>query len=180
MDISIIAASAVGGAAALGLGVPLSRRLLSYRRPFASGETAPSIAPSASLARFAPMARLLTGDDLDFLSRQPGYRPETGARLRRDQRRIFRLYLGELAAEFQRLHAAARRVLADAPEQHADLVGVLLRQQAAFWRLMFFVELRLALEWIGVRVPDTAPLLAALNQLRETVAVASSSQPATA
>ena len=52
---------------------------------------------------------------------QPGYRPETGARLRRERRRIFRLYLRALAVDFRSLHAAARKLVADAPERHADL-----------------------------------------------------------
>src|SRR5215471_20655160 len=57
-----------------------------------------------SLARYEPMGRLLAEEDFVFLAAQPGYRPEIGAKLRRERRQIFRLYLRELSRDFHRLH----------------------------------------------------------------------------
>jgi len=53
------------------------------------------------------MTRLLGSEDLDFLKAQVGYTPELGRKFSRDRRRIFRLYLRELSADFQRLHQHA-------------------------------------------------------------------------
>lgn len=98
-----------------------------------------------SLARYAPMENLLSKDELEFLASQPGYRPEIGTKFKRDRKRIFRLYLRELSADFHRLHADARKAVSDAGPEHAELVGILLRQQAAFWLAIAGIELRLLL-----------------------------------
>src|SRR5579863_6766348 len=57
-----------------------------------------------SLDRYQPMARLLADEDLEFLKTHPGYRAKTGARWKRERRRLFRLYLRELKSDFRRLH----------------------------------------------------------------------------
>src|SRR3982074_1379023 len=60
-----------------------------------------------SLDRYQPMGRLLGDEDLLFLKSQPGYRPEIGARWKRQRRQIFRFYLNELKGDFRHLHAQA-------------------------------------------------------------------------
>jgi uncharacterized membrane protein len=97
-----------------------------------------------SLARYEPMGKLLADEDFLFLAAQPGYRPEIGAKLRRERRQIFRLYLRELSHDFHRLHAEARRMVADSTADQSELVALLLRQQLAFWRGMAAIEVRLA------------------------------------
>ena len=72
------------------------------------------------------MTRLLTGDDLEYLKAQKGYRPEIGEKFRRDRARMFRLYLADLAVDFRSLHAIARELVANAGAENADLVGSLL------------------------------------------------------
>lgn len=119
-----------------------------------------------SPARYRPMIRLLAEDDFTFLASQPGYRPEIGTKLLRERRRIFRMYLNELGRDFHRLHAEARALLADSPEQHPELVGLLLRQQLIFWRAMAGIELRLAPRAAGLGHMHARGLVEAIEQMR--------------
>jgi hypothetical protein len=123
-----------------------------------------------SIHRYQPMEHLLSEDDFAFLSSQPGYTPEIGARWKRDRRHIFRLYLGEMRRDFLRLHAEARVMAANADAESADLVGTLMRQQIAFWRGMAGLELRLALRRIGIGKVDVRPLLESLEAMRADLA----------
>lgn len=122
----------------------LALRLRGYREPAgASGEN------EFSPARYEPMLRLLSSEDVDFLATQPGYRPEIGARLRGERRQIFRMYLRELASDFHRLHRAARERVTQAPQHSSDLVGALLWQEVTFWRAVLMIELRLMIPALG-------------------------------
>ncbi len=96
------------------------------------------------------LENLLNHSDFEFLAAQPGYRPHIGRNLRRNRERIFRLYLRELASDFHRTHRAAREMVAQAGEQHADIVGTLVRQEWTFWRLICRVELSLAASPIAI------------------------------
>ncbi len=168
----ITAVSAVAGSGALGFGALVMRRLLRYRElpPDANSRLdTPAIIPDVALDRYRPMARLLRDEDLRFLESRPGYRPEMGAQLRRSHRRIFRLYLAELSADFRQLHAAARRIVADAPEQHSAMVGMLMRQQLVFWRALASIELRLALDWAGLGAADAQRLIHTVEQLQRAL-----------
>jgi hypothetical protein len=121
-----------------------------------------------SLMRYQPMTRLLSSQDLEFLAAQPGCRPETLARLRRDRRRIFRMYLRDLVADFQALHAAARKMAASSPEPQAQLIASLLRQQVTFWFALLSIETRLLLPQAGGL--DIGELIASVEALRLDVA----------
>src|SRR5580658_8737993 len=88
-----------------------------------------------SLERYQPMVRLLAGEDADFL-RQNTHCPKAVASWERSRRRIIRLYLRELAADFHRLHAKARILVAESPEQCSRLVRLLFKQQFTFWRIL--------------------------------------------
>jgi hypothetical protein len=98
-----------------------------------------------TMARYEPMAQLLNGEDLQFLKAQPGFRPELGKKFSQERRRIFRLYLQELAHDFHRLHAHARAVVGSLPADQSPLVGLLMRQQLRFWYEMIAIETRLSL-----------------------------------
>jgi hypothetical protein len=105
-----------------------------------------------SLDQYQPMARLVAGQDADFLIRHANC-PQVSARWERSRRRIVRLYLRELAADFHRLHAKARILVAESPEQYAGLIPLLFGQQFTFWRTLVMIELRLALG--GWNLPQT-------------------------
>jgi hypothetical protein len=119
-----------------------------------------------SFSRYEPMNRLLREEDLIFLAAQPGYRPEIGKNFRRERRRVFRLYLNELAGDFRRLHAQARGMVAESEEQHAELVGLLMRQQLRFWRSMMAIELRLVMHHAGIGEVDVRGLVDAFESMR--------------
>jgi|SRR5579871_740917 len=102
-----------------------------------------------SSERYEPLTRLLADRDTAFLRHQSSC-PEIAARWNRSRRRIIRMYLKDLAADFRRLHADARAVVAESPEQNAELVNILMRQQLVFWRQMFAVELWLTASWLGI------------------------------
>jgi hypothetical protein len=123
-----------------------------------------------SIHRYQPMEHLLSEDDFAFLSSQPGYTPEIGARWKRERRHIFRLYLNDLRRDFLRLHAEARAMAANADAESAELVGTLMGQQITFWRAMAGLELRLALRSVGIGTVDVRPLLELLEAMRADLA----------
>jgi hypothetical protein len=119
-----------------------------------------------SLDRYQPMGRLMAEEDLVFLKSQPGYRAEIGERWKRERRRIFRLYLAELKADFRRLHAHARLLAAGSGADSADLVEVLMKQQFTFAMATTALEFRLALQWIGIGRVDITPLIELIEAMR--------------
>jgi len=123
-----------------------------------------------SLDRYQPMGRLMAEEDLVFLKSQPGYRPEIGDRWKRERRRIFRLYLAELKADFHRLHAHARELVAGSQADSAGLVDVLMKQQFTFLMATTALEFRLVLEWIGIGKVDVKPLMELLEAMRVDLA----------
>jgi hypothetical protein len=118
------------------------------------------------IEHYRPMERLLSDEDLVFLESQPGYRAEIGKRWKRERRRIFRMYLGELRRDFGRLHAEARRLAAHAEAGSDDLVWMLMRQRLTFLCATAQLEARLALAAAGLGTVDAAPLIALLEAMR--------------
>lgn len=116
--------------------------------------------------RYRPMTRLLDQEDFEFLAAQPGFRPEIARKLRTQRRRVMRMYLRAVSKDFNLLHARARRLVAAAPEEHHNLVGVLIRQRATFFRVRSMVEMRLALDWLLPGTVDIRPLIGALEKLQ--------------
>jgi hypothetical protein len=117
-----------------------------------------------SAERYEPMMRLLADDDVEFLrGRACG---KVAARWDRARRRVFRLYLKDLSADFRRLHAEARALVAESPEQYSELVGVLMHQQVVFLRAMAAVELRLALNSAGIGRVDARKLIGVIDAMR--------------
>ena len=116
------------------------------------------------MEHYEPMARLLAREDLEFLRDTVGAR--TAARWARSRRRIFRLYLRDLASDFGSLHAEARALVAESPEQYAHLVAVLMRQQITFLRAMAEIEIRLALSPVGLARVDPRKLIQAIEAMR--------------
>ena len=115
-------------------------------------------------SRYEAASRLLAADDFQFLAGQPGYRREIGKKFLRGRRRIFRMYVRELAIDFKRVHAGARRMIAEAPEECSVQVATLMRQQAYFWWAMFVLESRLLLP--GRPQADVTPLIQAVQAVR--------------
>jgi hypothetical protein len=142
--------------------------LLSYRSSRAS-EGSASDPAEFSIARYEPMARLMSDEDLVFLKSQPGFRPEIGRKFSRERRRIFRLYLQELAGDFHRLHAHARAIVSTLPADNSPLVGMLLRQQVRFWYEMAAIEMRLSCEWMPASPVHVRGLVDALATMHAEI-----------
>jgi hypothetical protein len=115
--------------------------------------------------RYEPMARLLAGDDMEFLRRHTSC-AKIASRWERSRRRIFRLYLMDLTSDFHELHAQSRALVAESPEQYSELVGVLMRQQVMFWRAVAALECRLALSALGIGQVDPRRLISAIEAMR--------------
>ena len=64
-----------------------------------------------SVARFAPMRRLLSGEDEEFLIRQ-GFRREA-SKLRAHHRRLFFRFVNMLQKDFSRVHEARKAAMVD-------------------------------------------------------------------
>jgi hypothetical protein len=81
-----------------------------------------------SIARFAPMRRLLSGEDEAFLIRQ-GFRREA-SRLRSHHRKLFFRFVDMLQKDFTRLHEARKAAMAENWDFEA-----LLRERvtASYW-----------------------------------------------
>lgn len=163
MNWLVAAAVAATGSVVLVAAVLIVVRLLAYRTV---GDRPQPETDGFSPARYEPMARLLAEEDFLFLASQPGYKPEIGAKLRRERRRIFRLYLRDLAHDFHLLHAEARAMVAESKAEHAELVGVLMRQQILFWRAMVGIELRLWLDQAGLSKADARRLVESIEAMR--------------
>jgi hypothetical protein len=119
-----------------------------------------------SLERYKPMERLLSPEDFSYLTQMPGYRPEMGRQWKRDRRRLFRLYLNELAVDFNTLHSRARAVLAETGTESGELVAKLAGQKFAFWRTLAAIDLRLTMDALGVGSVDPRPLLQLVEAMR--------------
>jgi hypothetical protein len=117
-----------------------------------------------------PMERLLREDDFAFLSQQPGYRPEVGAALRARRIEVFKGYLSQVEAEFNRLHLALRLMSLTSGQDRPDLARLLLRQRIQFSLHMFEVRVRLALFGFGIRPVSTAGIVRTMETLREQIA----------
>jgi hypothetical protein len=128
---------------------------------------------SFSADRYEPMKRLLSEEDFEFLKNKPGVQPAMIRRLRAERRKIFRAYLCELASDFNRLHREARLMLANAPEEYSDLVGVVMATKVKFWSALAGVEVRLAVHAIGIGRIDLSALLGSIEALNSAVHPAS-------
>jgi len=123
---------------------------------------------SFSLENYAPMQRLLDGGDIEFLSSQPGYRPEIGKRLMAERRKIFRGYLRLLVLDFNQLIGLGKLMVVYAAEDRAELARALWRHQISFYFAVFAVQCKLALGWSGV---DVNNLVQALETMRDQIQI---------
>ena len=122
-----------------------------------------------SASTYHPMTRLLSEDDFRFLSRQPGYTPELGNRLRKERRLVFRAYLRNLIRDFNRLYSGAAILIVYSETDRAELASSLLRIRANFYYALGLVHFRLALHFFGVEMVDVTPMLQSLEFLQVQV-----------
>ncbi len=111
-------------------------------------ETA-SLTLDLSTARFAPMRRLLSGEDEDFLIRQ-GFRREA-SKLRSHHRKIFFRFVDMLEKDFNAVHAARKAAMAD----NWDFEALLKERLTASYCLWAMRAAGLA---HGMHIPQAASL----------------------
>jgi hypothetical protein len=121
-----------------------------------------------SVDKYRPMQRLLLDDDLEFLRRQPGYRPHMAAQLRRERTRLFRTYLRGLQRDFDRLYFAAKEAVLHSPEG-VDLCGALARHRAVFLYALVSVQVRLVMYRFGWSSVDVSALIGTLDEIMTDV-----------
>ena len=122
-----------------------------------------------SVDSYAPMERLLDKSDFDFLRTQPGYRPEIGARLVRERKKLFLGYLQHLIGDFNQLLGIARLMIVYSQEDRADFARALWRQQVAFYFAICTVRVRVAFYPLGWTALDVSRLVSALAGMRAQV-----------
>ncbi len=133
-----------------------------------------------SIAKYRPMQRLLSGDDLTFLRSQPGYDRSLEKSLGKDRRRVFRSYLKSLRRDFDRLYFAAKQSILYSETDNSMLVQVLVRQRATFYFALGVVQIRLAMHALGLGTVEIQPLLGAVDAMRDAARLLESANTATA
>ena len=118
---------------------------------------------------YAPMERLLDRSDFAFLESQTGYRPEIGARLLKERKRLFLGYLSFLVRDFNQLLRIARVIMVASTEDRADFAKELWRQQIAFYGSVCAVRIRVALYPVAWSGMDASRLVRALQSMRDQV-----------
>lgn len=118
-----------------------------------------------SAERYQPMEGLLDEEDFAFLSQQPGFDFALYKKLRRERLRIFRQYLSRLIADFNRLHAVARQMLAETPGEHSDVLVRLVKLKWNFTAAVFRAEGNYLLCCVGFRTLAVRALIAQLEEM---------------
>ena len=124
---------------------------------------------SLTLESFAPMERLLDPSDFEFLSQQPGYRPEIGARLLKERKKMFLGYLRLLIGDFNQLLHLARLMIVYSAEDRAEFAKALWWQQTTFYFAVCAVRLRVAIYPLAWTPLDVAKLMQALQNIHNQV-----------
>ncbi len=125
--------------------------------------------PLPDAARYRPMLRLLSSDDLNFAARHPVLRAKIAAR----RRELFRGYVRCLTKDYGRLLARVRRLMVESGVDRPDLAKALAKNQFVFALALCRIELHLRLHALGLSNVDVSGLVEALDGLRATVNVMS-------
>ena len=125
--------------------------------------------PQAISRPYKPMLRLLSTDDLQFVSAAPQLKKH----LRASRRRIFRAYLRCLCKDYSRLFGGVQWIMVNSAVDRPDLALLLARQRRSFAVAMCRIEWMLALHAMGfdnVKV-DVSGLVGAIDNLTGIVNV---------
>jgi hypothetical protein len=117
--------------------------------------------PNISPDRYRPMLRLLSDDDLAFVSTNP----QLSKTLRSRRRELFRGYLNCLTRDYARLLGGVRQIMVQADMDRPDLARELAKNRALFAIAICRVEYRLALHAAGIGTVDVSALVGAMEAL---------------
>ena len=134
-----------------------------------------------STHRYRPMLRLLEETDFQFLRSQNGFTPEMGRRLRRQRVRAFRGYLRMIEADFDRVSAALRLILAYSEDDRPELASLLLQRRLRFIFALTGIHCRLVLFRMGPSGVDVSSMIQLFDGMRlELRALVPATSPAVA
>jgi hypothetical protein len=162
---------------AIGLVVvlPTLRRLL--KSP-SSDDISPEWLANFSTHAYQPMASLLSEEDFEFLSRQPGFDLALHKKLRRERLEIFRMYVHRMIRDFGRLHFAARLIIAHSTQDQSNLLIRLLWLRVRFSGTVMRAELAYYLCRLGIGTLPARALIARLEEMSAQISAASAIQTA--
>ena len=119
-----------------------------------------------STERYRPMLRLLSGDEMRFLSSQPGVSPKLAAQFRRQRCEIFRGYLRSLSRDYSRVSIALKLVMVQANTDRPDLAAALVRSRVAFTFALLSAYAHLTLYSAGLGTVNVSELLRLFDGMR--------------
>jgi hypothetical protein len=129
-----------------------------------------------SISAYQPMHALLCDEDFSFLSRQPGFDLLLYKKLRRDRLRIFRQYMNRLVTDYNRLHTAARFLVASRPHDQSETMVRLIWLKTHFTALVCRAQMNYLLCCVGFRTLEVRALIIRLEDLSSRVAAISTVQ----
>ena len=136
---------------------------LSRMRTIRAAET--SAIPVVSTNRYLPMLRLLSDEDLAFVSGNA----HLSRTLRTRRRQLFRGYLNCLTRDYAHLLAGVRAAMAASGADRPELARALARNRILFALAICRVEFRLALHAAGIGNVDVSALVSAMDALSAQV-----------
>jgi hypothetical protein len=139
-------------------------------------EVTPEWLASFSISSYQPMRALLCEEDFSFLSRQPGFDLLLYKKFRRDRLRIFRQYMNRLIADYNRLHMAARMLLAATSRDQSEMMTHLIRLKINFSAAVLRAEMNYLLCCVGFRTLAVRALLVRLEEMSAEVAAIAATQ----
>jgi hypothetical protein len=119
-----------------------------------------------SIDRYRPMLRLLEEDDFQYLRSRKGFTPEMASRLRRERVQAFRGYLQMLEADFDRVAAALRLILAHSTTDRPELASLLFERRLMFAFALIGIHCRIGLFRLGLSSVDVSILIQLFDGMR--------------
>ena len=119
-----------------------------------------------STDRYRPMLRLLQEADFQFLCSQQGCTPQMAHRLRRQRVHAFHGYLDMLEADFDRVAAALRLILAHSSYDRPELASLLFQRRMMFAATLLGVQFRVVLFRLGLSGVDVSSLIHLFEGMR--------------
>jgi hypothetical protein len=127
---------------------------------------------------YQPMATLLSEEDFEFLSRQPGFDLTLHKKLRRERLEIFRMYLHRMIRDFSRLHLAARLIVAHSSHDQSALLARLFWLKIRFSGTVVRAEIAYRLCRLGIGTLPARALIARLEDMSAQISAAAAIQAA--
>jgi hypothetical protein len=128
-------------------------------------EITPEWLEGFSVAAYYPMQGLLSAEDFHFLARQPGFDLSLYRKLRRERLFIFRQYLTRLISDFNRLHTAARLLIARGQQDRSDLAVRLFKLKVCFSFAVMHGEISYFLCRLGIGTLVAQSMIARLEEM---------------